>query len=133
MSRQGLFFPRFGKLHDDFNTPSEALWLQCGWTVILILSGSFNQLLTYTVFVMVAFGALSGIGLFILRRKQIQQEKPYLAWGYPVTPMIYILITCWIMINTLIDQPKETLSGLVLVCSGIPFYLYFRKKSFVKK
>ena len=50
MSRQGLFFSRFGRLHDDFNTPSEALWLQCGWTIILILSGSFNQLLTDTVF-----------------------------------------------------------------------------------
>jgi APA family basic amino acid/polyamine antiporter len=128
MSRQGLFFSQFGRLHDEFDTPSSALWLQCGWTVILILSGSFNQLLTYTVFVMVAFGALSGIGLFILRKKQIQQEKPYLAWGYPFTPLIYIFITGWIMVNTLIDQPKETLAGIILICTGIPFYLYFRKK-----
>ncbi|MCK4892682.1 MAG: APC family permease [Calditrichia bacterium] len=128
MSREGLFFKRFGQLHKEFDTPSQALWLQFGWTVILILSGSFNQLLTYTVFVMVVFGALSGIGLFILRRKQIQQEKPYLAWGYPVTPIIYILITCWIMINTFMDQPQETLAGIILVSSGIPFYYYFRKK-----
>jgi APA family basic amino acid/polyamine antiporter len=128
MSRQGLFFSRFGQLHQQFDTPSEALWLQCGWTVILILSGSFNQLLTYTVFIMVAFGALSAIAFFILRRKQIQEEKPYLAWGYPVTPIIYILITLWIMINTLVDQPYETLAGIILVSSGIPFYYYFRKK-----
>jgi len=128
MSREGLFFKRFGQLHKEYETPSQALWLQFSWTVILILSGSFNQLLTYTVFVMVAFGTLSGIGLFILRRKQIQDEKPYLAWGYPVTPIIYILITSWIMINTLMDQPLETLAGILLVSSGIPFYFYFRKK-----
>jgi APA family basic amino acid/polyamine antiporter len=129
MSRQGLFFKRYGELHKDYETPSQALWLQCGWTIILILSGSFNQLLTYTVFVMVAFGALSGIALFILRRRQIQQEKPYLVWGYPVTPLIYILITSWILVNTLLDQPRETLAGLILVSSGIPFYYYFRKKT----
>ena len=132
MSRQGLLFEKIGLLHEIFDTPSNALWLQFGWTVILIISGSFNQLLTYTVFVMVAFGALSGISLFILRRKHIQQEKPYLAWGYPITPIIFILITCWIMINTLVDQPQETLAGLILVGSGIPFFYYFRKKMIKK-
>jgi APA family basic amino acid/polyamine antiporter len=127
MSRQGLFFKRFGFLHQKFETPSQSLWLQFMWAVILILTGSFNQLLTYTVFVMVAFGALAGISLFILRHKNIQQEKPYLAWGYPVTPIIYVIVTFWILINTLIDQPRETLAGLVLVSLGIPFYYYFVK------
>ena len=128
MSKQGLFFQRFGSLHQKFETPSQSLWLQFMWAVILILTGSFNQLLTYTVFVMVAFGALAGISLFILRQKNIQQEKPYLAWGYPVTPIIYVLMTLWILINTLIEQPRETLAGLILVSSGIPFYYYFSKK-----
>ncbi len=127
MSRQGLFFKRFGMLHQKFETPSQSLWLQSIWAVILILSGSFNQLLTFTVFVMVAFGALAGLSLFILRHKNIQQEKPYLAWGYPVTPIIYVFVTFWILINTLIDQPRESLAGLILVSSGFPFFYYFSK------
>jgi len=123
-----LFFNRFGLLHENFGTPSQSLWLQCIWAIILILSGSFNQLLTYTVFVMLTFGALAGVSLFVLRHKNIQRGNPYLAWGYPITPLIYVLMTLWIMMNTLIDQPRETLSGLILVSSGIPFYYYYSRK-----
>lgn len=128
MSQEGKFFPAIGTLHSRFGTPARAIWLQFSWTVLLILSGSFNQLLTYTVFIMVCFGFLSGISLFLLRRKESHKPDAYSVWGYPFTPLLYIIMTLWIMINTLQDQPRETLLGLLLVLLGIPFYLYFQKK-----
>jgi APA family basic amino acid/polyamine antiporter len=129
MSWEGKFFPAIGTLHPRFGTPARAIWLQFIWTVLLILSGSFNELLTYTVFIMVCFGFLSGISLFLLRKKESHNPDVYLAWGYPFIPLLYIIMSCWIMINTLWDQPKETLVGLLLVILGIPFYFYFQKKS----
>jgi APA family basic amino acid/polyamine antiporter len=128
MSQEGKFFPAIGSLHPKFGTPAKAIWLQFIWTVLLILSGSFNQLLTYTVFIMVCFGFLSGISLFLLRKCESYKPDVYLAWGYPFTPLLYIMVTLWIMINTLRDQPQETLLGLLLVLLGIPFYFYFQRK-----
>jgi APA family basic amino acid/polyamine antiporter len=128
MSQDGKLFPLVGKVHTRFKSPANALWLQLVWTTLLILSGSFNQLLTYTVFVMVCFGFLSGISLFLLRRKSISQGDYYSAWGYPVTPIIYICITGWITLTTLLDQPIESIAGLVLVSLGIPFYAYWSRR-----
>ena len=128
MSREGRFFSAFASLHPRFGTPARAIWLQFSWTTLLILSGTFHQLLTYTVFIMVCFGFLSGISLFLLRKKLSLKNDAYLVWGYPFTPLLYILMTVWIMINTLLDQPRETLFGLLLVLIGIPFYLHFQKK-----
>jgi APA family basic amino acid/polyamine antiporter len=129
MSQQGRFFPAIGSLHPQYGTPAKAIWLQYVWTVLLILSGSFNQLLTYTVFIMVCFGFLSGISLFLLRKRDSQRSDIYLAWGYPFTTLLYLLMTLWIMINTLQQQPRETLLGLLLVLVGVPFYFYFQRKT----
>jgi APA family basic amino acid/polyamine antiporter len=131
MSREGQFFPTIGQLHARFGTPARSLWLQCGWTVLLVFSGSFNQLLTYTVFIMVCFGLLSGVSLFIIRRKQSEKQNIYRAWGYPYTTVLYLVVASWILVNTMLDQPVQSLAGLFFVAVGIPFYIYFRKKEFV--
>ena len=128
MSGEGLFFKRYGQLHERFETPANALWIQFFWSSILIISGTFNQLLTYTVFVMVTFGFLSALGLFFLRYKNDSMDPPYLAWGYPFTTLIFMGFTLFIMINTLIKQPLESISGIILVAVGLPFYFYFSKK-----
>lgn len=126
MAQKGRFFKWARDTHPKHQSPARALWLQLAWTVVLILSGSFNQLLTYTVFIMVFFGCFSGIGLFILRRKLEMSPTVYLAWGFPVTPLIYILTTAFILFNTLWKQPIESLWGILLVLGGIPFYFYFK-------
>jgi APA family basic amino acid/polyamine antiporter len=129
MSERGKFFRSFANLHPRFGTPARAILLQFSWTTLLILSGTFHQLLTYTVFIMVCFGFLSGISLFLLRKKYSPENVSYSVWGYPFTPLLFILMTLWIMINTLLDQPRETMVGLLLVLMGIPFYLHFRNKA----
>lgn len=127
MSQKQQFFSMFGVLHTSHRTPARAIWLQFFWTVLLIWSGTFNQLLTYTVFIMVCFGFLSGLSLFRLRAIEGDQTDHYWTWGYPFTPLLYLVMTFWIMANTLLDQPKETLLGVLMVGIGIPFYFYFRK------
>lgn len=129
MSQERQFFSVFGRLHPSYRTPARAIWLQFSWTALLILSGTFNQLLTYTVFIMVCFGFSSGLSLFRLRAIKADQTDHYRAWGYPFTPLLYLLMTFWIMANTLLDQPKETLLGLLVVGIGVPFYFYFRGKT----
>lgn len=127
MSQERQFFSAFSVLHSSYRTPARAIWLQFFWTVLLILSGTFNQLLTYTVFIMVSFGFLSGLSLFRLRAIEVDRTDHYWAWGYPFTPLLYLLMTFWIMANTFLDQTKETFLGVLVVGVGIPFYFYFRK------
>jgi basic amino acid/polyamine antiporter, APA family len=127
MSRNGLFVSAAGRLHRRHGSPSVALWLQFGWTALLILSGSFNQLLTYTVFVMVCFATLSSAAYFILRFRDGIRPGIYAAWGYPVTPLVFLGVSMWIMVDTLIQHPLQSIAGAGLVIVGIPFYFYFRK------
>ncbi len=127
MARKKQFPRKIGATHPKHQSPANALWLQFFWSAILILSGSFNQLLTYTVFVMVLFGCLSGIGLFLLRRKFGLPASVNPAWGYPVVPIIYVVTTAFILFNTLFSRPVESLLGVGIVLLGVPFYFYFQK------
>lgn len=130
MAREGLFFKPAGWLHPQYRAPANSLWLQFCWTAILILAGTFGQLLTYTVFIMVFFSFLSGIALFILRRRAAREGEPstiYHAWGYPVIPLIYLGISIWLMGNTLYHQPLGALAGILIVLSGTPFYYFWKK------
>lgn len=126
MARENRFFPSSGKLHLKYGSPANALWLQAAWTILLILTGSFNQLLTYTVFIMICFAFLSGISLFILRKKDPAPSQIFLVRGYPVVPVIYIATTGWILLNTLFEHTRESLVGIGLVLVGLPFYYYFQ-------
>ncbi len=129
MSQKSQFFAPAGRLHPRYRSPANSLWLQFGWTVLLILSGSFNQLLTYTVFIMVCFAFLTGLSLFILRRRQGMPPDVYAAWGYPFTTLLYVLITGWIMLNTLWENPLQSLLGITVILLGLPFYYYFRRRN----
>ncbi len=133
MARDGLFFRRAGMLHPQTGVPRTALWYQYLWSVVLILSGSFNQLLTYTVFVMVGFAASSGISLLVFRFKNVHSGEKYQAWGYPWTTLIYIALMGFILLSTLLNRPEESLLGLLAVAVGIPVYFVFNKKAENKK
>lgn len=133
MAREGRFFNWVGELHPRRRAPVKSLWLQFAWVVILILAGTFNQLLTYTVFVMVVFSFLSGIALFILRRRDSQKSDTktvYYAWGYPFTLIVYLLISAWLMLNTLYHRPAEALWGTVIVIAGVPFYFWWNRRRY---
>ncbi len=129
MSQDGLFFKSVGKLHPKYKTPVAGLLIQCAWTVVLCVSGSYGQLLDYIVFAELVFYILTIAGLFVLRVKQPDTPRPYKALGYPVLPALYIVMAAWICIVLLRYKPQYTWPGLVLVLLGIPVYLFWSRST----
>ena len=127
MSNDGLFFKSVGKLHPRYKTPVAGLIVQAVWTVILCVSGSYGQLLDYIIFAELVFYILTIAGLFVLRVKQPDRPRPYRAWGYPVLPVLYIVMAAWICVVLLRYKPQYTWPGLVLVLLGIPVYLFWSR------
>ena len=129
MSRDGLFFKSVGKLHPRYKTPVAGLLVQCVWTVLLCVSGSYSQLLDYIIFAELVFYILTITGLFVLRIKQPDAPRPYRTWGYPVLPALYIVMAAWICLVLLRYKPQYTWPGLILVLLGIPVYLFWSRRS----
>jgi APA family basic amino acid/polyamine antiporter len=128
MSREGLFFKSAAYIHPKYNTPSNAIIFQAVFASILVLSGSFDQLTDMLVFAsFIVYGA-TAVGVFILRVKMPDAHRPYKVWGYPVVPAIFIIFCVTLVGITIVSKPREALLGLGLIVSGIPFYLYWRKK-----
>ena len=129
MSQDGLFFKSVGKLHPRYRTPAAGLLVQACWTVVLCVSGSYSQLLDYIIFAVLLFYILTIAGLFVLRFKRPDAPRPYKALGYPVLPVLYIVMASWICIVLLRYKPQYTWPGLVLVLLGIPVYLFWSRRS----
>ena len=121
MSLDKLFFRQAGVLNKT-GVPARALWLQCVWACILCLSGTYGDLLDYVVFAVLIFYILTIAGIFILRKKMPDAERPYKAFGYPVVPAIYILLALAICVDLLIYKPNYTWPGLIIVLLGIPVF-----------
>jgi APA family basic amino acid/polyamine antiporter len=128
MAKDNLFFKEAGDLNDK-DVPARALWLQCLWACILCISGKYGDLLTYATFASLLFYILTIYGIFILRKKEPNAERPYKAFGYPIIPILYIVVTTLICISLLIYDTKSTGLGLFIVALGIPvYYLFLNKK-----
>jgi APA family basic amino acid/polyamine antiporter len=128
MARDGLFFSSAGRVHPKHHTPANALVLQGIWSSVLALSGSYSALLTYVTFASLAFNALTVAGLFVLRKKQPDAERPYRTWGYPVTPALYLIGATFFVIYIFIGDKRDALIGIGLVLLGLPAYLLFKRK-----
>ena len=128
MARDGLFFRRVGTLNER-RVPAAGLIVQSVWTALLCLTGSYGQLLNYVIFAALVFYALTTIGLFILRAKRPDAERPYRALGYPVLPAVYIALTTLVMLLIVMSPStrQDAFLGLVLVLIGIPVYFLWRR------
>jgi basic amino acid/polyamine antiporter, APA family len=98
------------------------------WASVLALSGSFDTLTDYVIFGSWIFYALVTSSIFVYRRKYPELERPYRAWGYPVVPVVFLLVAVWLLYRTVVDSPWQSVSGLVLIVLGLPFYYYFTLK-----
>ena len=129
MARDGLFFQKMGTLNNRA-VPRNALVVQCIWACLLTASGSYGELLDYVIFAVMIFYVLTIIGLFILRRKQPEAERPYKAFGYPVIPAIYVIASSFIALNLLISAKTRAQAwpGLLIVLMGIPVYFWWKRK-----
>ncbi|MBZ5531382.1 MAG: amino acid permease [Acidobacteriia bacterium] len=128
MAKDGLFFKKVGEVEPKFHTPKNALVVQGIWCCILCLSGTYGQLLDYIIFAVLVFYILTIAGLFVLRRKQPNAERPYRAIGYPILPAVYIVMALFIDIVLLRYKPQYTWPGLIIVLLGIPVYLIWHRR-----
>ncbi len=128
MANNQLFFKQ-ASFVNKHHVPSKSLWIQCVWASILCLSGSYGQLLTYATFSSLIFYIITIIALFVLRKKEPDTPRPYKAWGYPIVPLAYIVITSVICLNLLLFDFTNSILGVVIILVGIPVYFIFRKRS----
>lgn len=129
MAEDGIFFRQLARVHPTFHTPANAMLAQAVWAVLLLLLwGTFENLITYVTFMDIAFMCLAGISLFVLRKKQADRERPYRVIGYPVIPGIFVAITSAFVVNTLIERPVQAIAGLVILASGLLAYRFFTRQ-----
>jgi len=121
MAQDGLFFKRTANLN-KYAVPAYGMWIQCLVACLLCLSGKYGDLLNYVSFVVMIFYILTIVGIFILRKKYPDMERPYKAFGFPVLPIVYIILAAVFCLSLVIYQPKYALWGLAIVLIGIPIY-----------
>lgn len=126
MGRDGLFFRRMGDVHPKFRTPHVALIAQGVWAAVIALSGTYDQLFTYTMFGMVLSYVACVLALFVLRRTRTEVARPYKCFGYPWVPALYVLLIGGWIVNTVVERPGEAWSCLVLMAVGVPGYVYWK-------
>jgi len=129
MAEDGLFFRSLAYVHPRTHTPTRSLVAQGVWSVVLALSGTYEQLYTWVVFAGVLFHAGCGMAVFVLRKTRPHAPRPYRAWGYPWIPGLFVAICLALVCTTLSQSPRESLLGLLIVASGLPVYAWWSRKS----
>jgi basic amino acid/polyamine antiporter, APA family len=129
MAKDGLFFKSAANIHPETNTPNSALWIQGIWACLLVLSGTFDQLTDMLIFAAFFFYGATAFGVFILRVREPETPRPYKVIGYPIVPAIFVLFCVALIVITCITHPREAGIGLVLMATGLPFYLYWNKNT----
>ncbi len=129
MANDGIFFNQISRIHPKFKTPYNAIILQSTWAIILILFwGTFENLISYVVFTDWIFFALTAATIFIFRKKLPNAKREYKTSGYPLTPLFFIAVAVWFVINTLIEKPEQAIAGIIMLALGLPVYFYWNKK-----
>lgn len=124
MAKDGMMFNSFKKLSAT-RVPVAALIFQGVWACLLAMSGSFDTLTDYVIFGSWIFYALVTSSIFVFRRKYPDLERPYKAFGYPIVPVLFILVATWLLVTTVMSDPMKSARGLVLIALGVPVYYYF--------
>jgi len=128
MARDRLFFQRLAEVHPRFKTPAFAIIAGAVWSIVLAVTGTFEQLLTYVVFIGWIFYALAAASIFVYRRRMPEAVLPYRVPGYPLTPLLFIAAAAALAVNTIATQPARAAIGLGIVLLGAPAYLIWRSK-----
>jgi len=129
MAKDGIFFKVLSHVHPRFRTPHVAIIAMGIWSMVLVLFfGTFENLFNYVIFGQWIFFGLTVAGVFILRKKRPDLPRPYKTWGYPVTPVIFIIAALYISINSLLTSFGNSMKGLAIILLGLPFYLFWRSK-----
>ncbi|MBN2705919.1 MAG: amino acid permease, partial [Deltaproteobacteria bacterium] len=129
MARDGIFFSVFGSLNPEHKTPAASIFLQAGLAALMVLSASFENLLIYIGFTLSLFASLTVLGLLRIRRRDgAPADGGYRTWGYPVTPLLFILGNLWIIGFSVCQRPLASLIGLTTIAVGLIAYLGFARR-----
>lgn len=127
MARDRRFFASVSRVHPKFRTPSVSILLLSVWSALLVLSGQYDQLFNYVIFASWILYGMATASVIVLRYKRPDLPRPYRALGYPVVPVLFVLVAVALLSSTLIKSPRESIMGLVLIFAGIPFYYYWKR------
>jgi APA family basic amino acid/polyamine antiporter len=128
MARDGLFFRQLSKVHEHYRTPAASILALSAWSSILVLSGRYDDLFNFVIFSSWILYLMAAASVIVLRRKFPDIPRPYRTIGYPVVPVLFVLVAFALLANTLIERPRESLLGLGLILIGVPFYFRWKQR-----
>jgi basic amino acid/polyamine antiporter, APA family len=128
MARDGLFFRNVARIHPTHRTPSVSILLLSAWACLLVLSGRYDQLYTYVIFASAILYGMATASVIVLRFRRPDLPRPYRTIGYPFVPLAFVLGIACLIVSTLRSSPRESILGLLLICLGLPFYFYWKKR-----
>jgi basic amino acid/polyamine antiporter, APA family len=128
LARDGYFFRQAAAIHPEYHTPAPAILMLTAWAALLVLSGQFRALYTLVLVPSWILYAMAAASVIILRRKRPDLERPYRTIGYPLVPIVFVAVAIVLLLSTLIDAPRESLLGLLIMAAGVPFYLHWRRR-----
>jgi APA family basic amino acid/polyamine antiporter len=129
MARDGLFPKRLAGIHSQYQSPASSILFQSAWTSVLILTGTFEQLIVYSGFVLVLFSALAVAAVIVLRWRRPELHLPFRVPLYPFTPLLFVGFSVWILVFTIQGRPVESLLGIATVLLGLPLFFYWRRRN----
>jgi APA family basic amino acid/polyamine antiporter len=128
MARDGVFPSTAGEIHPKFHAPAHAIIAQALWSGVLVLSGSLSQLVNYTGFAVVLFSAIAVAAVFVLRRREPREDRPFRAWGEPGAPATFVVASAAMLGSILWNTPlASSLRGFVIIAAGLPLYWWMRR------
>jgi APA family basic amino acid/polyamine antiporter len=127
LALDGLSFKSLAKVSPRTHVPVRSLVVQGFWSCVLALSGSYDLLTDYAIFALTLFYALVAGSVFIFRRRLPNAERPYRTWGYPVVPILFLIVSVWLIFMTIWNSPKQSGIGLGLILLGVPVYLLMQR------
>lgn len=129
MARDRQFFSSLARVHPTFRTPAVAILAQAVWASILVLTGTFVQLVEYTGFAVVLFAGIAVTALFVIRRRDPEAKPPFKAWGYPFAPLVFVAASFLMVLNAIWRTPVTSLFGLSIILLGIPVFMFFQRQA----
>jgi len=124
-ARQGYFFRAIARVNEKHRTPGVSILALSAWSALLVLSGTYRQLFTYVIFASWILYGMTAAAVIVLRIKRPELHRPYRTFGYPIVPVLFVLVAGVFIVSTLWDSPRESLMGIALILLGLPFYAYW--------
>lgn len=128
MARDGLFFSPLGRVHPKHRTPGTSILVLSVWAALLVFSGRYEELFTYVIFASWIMYGMTAVSVIVLRKKRPHLSRPYRTIGYPTVPVLFVLGAVCVVVSTLLNSPRESVMGLVLILFGLPFYFRWKRR-----